>query len=363
MGSADPMSDLAAYLRGRGVDPDVVAAAEAEGPAALRRLGYAQSFLGGPPTLRSVDVWERAGAPEDLARRLWRAMGFADLPDDLEALTDADVVALREINDYLALSDGGPEIAVRFTRLMGQAMGRVADALTTLVDDAVEDLGTGSTDDLTDGPTGDLTDDLAVVAAGAVIPLIEHELVYLLRRHLYAASVRRLAAPDDDSPEVTVGFADVVQFTRLSGQMAEGDLAELLEAFEAETTDIIAQHGARVVKLIGDAVMFVIDDPVAAASLALALVERFGTDDRPDLRVGLAHGPTISRQGDLFGPTVNLASRLVAFARPGTVLTHGGLADHLADLETVTLRPIKPRTLKGIGETRMFAVRPGTLGR
>jgi len=342
--------DLASHLRDDlGVEPALVDAAVAEGPEGLRRLAQAVVLLGGPPSLTPPDVWARAGATEELGRRLWRAMGFAHVPDDVVALTDADVEALAAINGFLQLSGISADTAVRFARLLGQTMGRVADALHSIVDQAVEEMSVL--------PPG-ATDDVMVLAAEIVNPLIEQELSYLLRRHLYAGAVRRLAGIDLEQPEVTVGFADVVSYTRLSGQLPEADLAGLLELFEGTTADLITERGGRVVKLIGDAVLFVFDDPRPAAQLALDLVETFG-GEQPDLRVGLAYGPVLSRLGDLFGPPVNLASRLVSYARPGTVLADQHFVDSLGSLdgEGITCRSLKPRELKGIGTTPLYVLR------
>jgi adenylate cyclase len=223
----------------------------------------------------------------------------------------------------------------------------VADALHAITDTALEQI---------DGlPPGE-NDDLMVLAAQLVNPLIEQELSYLLRRHLYAGAIRRIAGHDLEQPEVTVGFADVVSYTRLSGQMAETDLAELLETFEATTADMITEHGGRVIKLIGDAVLFVFDEAEPAARLALELVASFG-GDQPDLRVGLTHGPVLSRLGDLFGPPVNLASRLVSYARPGSVLADQRFVDALAGVEGIRWKSIRPRDLKGIGTTALYVLR------
>lgn len=343
-----PPFDLAAHLRDAlGVDPELVAVAEADGPEELRRLAQAVVLLGEPPRLRPPDAWQRTGADEDLARELWRAMGFAHVPDDAVALTSADVTALAAINDFLQATGISSETAIRFARLLGQTMSRVADALHSIVDHAIDEM---------DGlPPGE-NDDLVVLAAQLVNPLIEQELSYLLRRHLYAGAIRRIAGHDLEQPDVTVGFADVVSFTRLSGQLAEADLAELLETFEATTADMITERGGRVVKLIGDAVLFVFDDPEPAARLALDLVESFG-GDQPDLRVGLTHGSVLSRLGDLFGPPVNLASRLVSYARPGSVLVDQRFVDRLGDVDDLRFRSIRPRDLKGIGTTALYVLR------
>lgn len=343
-----PPFDLAAHLRDAlGVHPDVVAAAEVEGPAEVRRLAQAVVLLGGPPALRPPDAWQRTGADEELARKLWRAMGFANVPDDAVALTDADVAALAAINDFLAASGISSDTAIRFARLLGQTMSRIADALHAIVDTAI--------DEMVGLPPGE-TDDLVVLTAQIVNPLIEQELSYLLRRHLYAGAIRRIAGQDLEQPEVAVGFADVVSYTRLSGQLAEAELADLLETFEATTADMITERGGRVIKLIGDAVLFVFDDPEQAARLALELVETFG-GDQPELRVGLTYGPVLSRLGDLFGPPVNLASRLVSYARPGAVLVDQHLVDVLEDVDGVRTKSVRPRDLKGIGTTALYVLR------
>ena len=345
-----PPFDLAAHVRDDlGVDPEQVARAASEGKEALRRLAQSAVLFGEPASLTPPEVWRRAGATEELGRRLWRAMGFADLPDDAVALTSLDVEALHAIQAFLDASGISPDTAVRFARLLGQSMGRVADAMHSVVDQALAEM------DLL--PPGE-TEDLMVLAAELVNPLIERELSYLLRRHLYAGAVRRMAGVDQEQPELTVGFADVVSFTRLSGRLPESDLNELIESFEATTADLITEGGGRVVKLIGDAVLFAFDDPRPAAEVALTLVEAFG-GDQPELRVGLACGPVLSRLGDLFGPPVNLASRLVSYARPGTVLADARLVEALGDLADgeLTARSLRPRELKGIGTTPLFVLR------
>lgn len=342
--------DLAAHLRDvLGVDPEIVAAAQAEGKEALRRLAQSVVLFGEPPSLTPPEVWAGAGASEELGRRLWRAMGFANLPDDARVLTSLDVEALAAIEGFLRTTGISPDTAVRFARLLGQSMGRVADAMHSVVDRALEEM-----DALPQGET----EDVMVLAAELVNPLIEKQMSYLLRRHLYAGAVRRMAGVDLEQPELTVGFADVVSFTRISGQLPESHLNELIEAFEATSADLITERGGRVVKLIGDAVLFAFDDPRPAAQAALELVEAFG-GDQPDLRVGLAHGPVLSRLGDLFGVPVNLASRLVSYARPGTVLVDENLVEALGDLEEVgvTVRKLRPRDLKGIGSTPLYVLR------
>jgi len=114
------------------------------------------------------------------------------------------------------------------------------------------------------------------------------------------------------------------------------------------------------VKMIGDEVMFTVDSPVAAAEIGLALVEGTrGADELSDLRVGLAHGPLLEREGDLYGPVVNVASRITSIAFPGSIVVGHAMYDHLVDRPEYRLRSMRPRYLKDIGRVPLWVLRRG----
>ena len=119
-----------------------------------------------------------------------------------------------------------------------------------------------------------------------------------------------------------VCFVDIVGYTSRSKSLDESELVDWLEHFEDAATGIVVDHGGRIIKTIGDEILFVADDPAAAAEIALLLTERGADPDDPfpSVRAGIAHGEVVSRLGDVFGPVVNIASRLTSVARPGTVL-------------------------------------------
>ncbi len=137
------------------------------------------------------------------------------------------------------------------------------------------------------------------------------------------------AAEDTEitSGRLAVGFADLVGFTRLSRRLEEEELGELVESFENTCSDLIAGYGGRVVKTLGDEILYVSEDPATAAEIALSLVETLAKEDSiPELRVGMAFGAVTSRMGDVFGTTVNLASRLTSIAPKDAVLVDGEFA-------------------------------------
>ena len=154
----------------------------------------------------------------------------------------------------------------------------------------------------------------------------EELLVYVWRRHLAAAvSPRRGArAPTrrtSTPPSVTVGFADIVAFTALTNQLDHDRIGDLVEIFESRCADVVAGQHGRVIKSIGDAVLFVNEDPIRAYDTAEGIIEVIGRDPRmPDVRVGLATGSVVMRLGDVFGPPVNMAARLTAVARRNRVI-------------------------------------------
>ncbi len=160
---------------------------------------------------------------------------------------------------------------------------------------------------------------------------------YLHRLQLRAAVWRRMVLAADPATAVAVGFADLAGYTAISEGLDPSALSELVGRWEAVAYDAIAANGARVVKTIGDEVMFVGLTHEAVTS-GLALREAAAVEGLPPLRIGLAAGPVLTRDGDYFGPVVNLASRLTELARPGEVLVPAALRDDLRAASADELR-------------------------
>ena len=309
--------------------------------------------------MTQVEVAERTGIPLDFSLRVWRALGFLDVDSEDAVFTEMDVEALRLFQAMMAMGLVDVESGLHMARVIGSSMARIAEAETA----------PGSTPILV--PSGDsvLDADEFARSAGASLPAMARLLEYVWRRHLQAATRRamllRLRSGEEGiSPVMAVGFADMVGFTMLSQHLSDRELAQVVSRFEEMAHDVVTALGGRVVKMIGDEAMFVVTGAVDAARIGLALAEASAGDDLlSDVRVALAIGPVLVQDGDFYGPVVNLASRLVGIANPGTVLMsdelHTGLeAEAPGEFSS---RALRPRTIKDIGRVQVWKLaRAGT---
>jgi adenylate cyclase len=317
-------------------------------------IDVASSYLfDAAPSLTQEQVAEAAGVDLEDAVAMWRHLGFSEVGPGVVAFTPADVEALRITRRLTELGVVEPERMPQFVRSMGRSFSRLADWQTRLLLASL----TGSDGD----------DDPPLEVLTEVIPMVEEVQGYIWRRHLLATASRMAlrGSANGATTSTTVGFVDIVGYTSRSRQMSTRALGEMVEWFERVVTDLVVERGGQVVKTIGDEVLYTVDDPFAAADLALLLVERAEADERfPEVRVGTAHGPVLARLGDVFGPTVNLASRLTSIARPGRVLVHAELADRLRERpDDYRLRRTRRTSVKGYEHLEPWALtRPRARG-
>lgn len=283
-------------------------------------------------------VAERVGLEHEELVRWWRAMGFAEVPADEVAFSDADVEMGRRLWQLVRSGAVDDDAVLRMARLYGASFSRIGAAQAALLEEAagVVDASALDEDDLMD--------------------LLRDAMLYVWRRHLNAA----LGAWDGEEvgAELAVGFADISRFSTVSRDLAPDELAELVDGFEVAAFDVVAGHGGRVVKLIGDEVMFVADALSTAVDIGLDLIDRMASAPVPvQLHCGVAVGPTVTVGGDVFGDTVNLASRLTGVARRGRVVVPRDTAGDLQERPDLELRRVRRVVdLKGFGRTRLVAV-------
>ena len=317
----------------------------AEARDALERL-----LLDGPRRYTRLQVAELSGLPLERTQRLWRALGFADSTDDDPAYSDADIAALATLRSLIDSGFVGPETEATIARAMGQALSRLADWQTDMLADVLA--GAAAQDGR------DPTPDEAVDAARALLPLLKDIQDYVWRRHLAANADRLLAATGGgDRRELAVGFADLVGYTSRSRGMGGRELGAMVEDFESTAAEVIARHAGRVVKTVGDGVLFTAASAVDAAEIALDLPDRWSAEDRPPLRVGAAYGAVLTRLGDVYSPVVNLASRLTSVANPSTVLVDRELARRLRGRPEYRVRPLRRVSVRGYDHLQPWLVR------
>lgn len=304
-----------------------------------------------PPRYTAAEVWKAAGLEEAFARRLFRALGLPEVDDDAIEFDERDIAVARTVR--MLLDQGYPqEDIVTVARTYGYSLSRIAFAQVrlfrkTFIDPLVET-----------GHTFEEIDKQMEPVVQPLLELLDTQLQGIHRRHLALALEQVVPTAAAGAVEaLTAGFADLVGFSRLSNDLEGDDLEDLVSRFETLAIERCVDAGAQVVKVLGDAVMFVATDPDAAVTAAIDVVQGTKADeDLPDARAGLDHGDVRPLGGDYFGRPINVAARLTSFARPGTVVISQALLDVLPDGRDVS--HIGKARLKGVGAVRAFKVRP-----
>jgi adenylate cyclase len=332
--------ELLGYLEARGVS--VAQMIEADKHGALHAANTDERIRPGRP-MSAHDVAAEIGIPTEMLRRITLAAGLRLDDDDYR---ESDIETYRLFSGGAKLF--GEDATLQFTRAVGSSMARVADAAISLflvnVEGPLMDRGGGATS-------------LAEAANSAVdaLEVLPPLMAGFFRLHMQAAiSRQRIASNSAADPgmfRLAVGFVDLVGFTPYVEDVASNELAGFVESFEARANDVVAARGGRVVKHIGDEVMFVETDPTTACDIALQLVESFGGDAGVSPHAGVGFGPLVARGGDYYGSVVNLASRIADLAVPGEVLVTEGVERAALDPDgLLAFEPAGRRSLKGFAE-------------
>ena len=327
-------------------------------------------LLRGARTFTLRDLALRAGPQVDLedARLFWSTLGLPHADPDDPFFTADDAAAMARIAEQVRSGEMMRRTATTLTRALGHTSERlVLWQVEALVEDAAARY-----------ELDDTSARLVVLDRLAEIgPLLEAQLIHAWRRHLAAMAGRIAAefgtarAADQPDPAAlplarAVGFADMVSFTRRTAGLGPTDLSAFVQRFETATRDVVTAAGGRVVKTIGDAVLFIADDVVTGARVALGLAQALGKEvdvaavratgglaegarGVTPVRVGFVQGRVLSRFGDVFGASVNVAARLTDIAEPSTVLTDETTAALLAEDPRFVLEPQPARELAGLG--------------
>lgn len=316
------------------------------------------AILGGPEWYTRNEMAEATRLDQEQVAALWRAMGFPDV-GDARAFTDEDLSALVRVSALIERGLVDVDGVVELARSIGQNTARLAEWQYDFLGRHV--LGDLERTDMTPETFATVKDEVA-----EVLPELERLMDYVWRRQVAAIVAREWVgfgdeADEQDGPDIaTVGFADLVSFTRLSRQLDEAELGGLVETFESRSADLIHAESGRLVKTLGDEVMFLSETPHQAANIAIALHETLAAlENVPEIRVGLSTGPVLTRMGDVYGTTVNRASRYTAIARPDSTVIDTATSEALQSgpqADRFLVKALTPRPVRGFGIVRPYSL-------
>jgi class 3 adenylate cyclase len=317
---ADPLApdrlQLIEYLVGLGYSIDEMVAAGDE----LNALSSQRALWGNAEWFTLADAATRAGVPEEVCARIWRAAGFVDPAPDARVCNDEDVETFIAFQAGAALL--GEDVVLQVLSVIGSSLARIADATVSAF---IVNVGAAK---LADDPGG-LSLAMANTEAVGLLRQASPAMDVIFRHHVDAMQ-RPITMGDQRTQELSIGFVDLVGSTGFAQRRAIADLGAALGEFDEIVSDVVIAGGGRVVKLIGDEVMFVTPDPTRACEIARTLAARF--DEHPVLppvRAGVGCGAVLSRDGDFFGPVVNAAARIVKLADPGRVVVTRDVRDRV----------------------------------
>jgi adenylate cyclase len=338
---------LLEWLAGRGVTLEQMVRAQREG--SLTGIAGDLALRSGPQ-FALAEVAERAGLTPARVEAIRFAAGLAPVDPDEPAFSEEDATSFAAF--AVGAATFGEEATRRFSRVIGSSLARIAEAAVWLFLATVE----GPIRDTTGSELALAQANLRALENARVIPVA---VTGLFRAHMETA-IRRLrqarSGYSTDTAHLTVGFVDLVGFTTMSRRMTTRELAAVVDRFEDTAHAVATARNGRVVKLIGDEVMFVTLDAAAACDIALTLVSEFVGDPSITPRGGLAYGDLLVRGGDYYGPVVNLASRLAELAVPKELLVTREVAEQAVS-HGLRFEPAGKRLLKGFDEpVTLFAV-------
>lgn len=316
---------LARYLLDQGADHEEVREAVRTGTTGPLALDVA--LRGREQMIPFPEAADRAGLEPEEAAAVWRALGF---PDPLRAsatVTASELETLRVLAGMGRAVMGG-ETGLELARVIGSSLALMAEALVDAYRVNVE---------MPRRQAGESHASVVEDYARTVPVLLEAldgAVRNILRAHLLGVSRSAWALDDSQATvtrELSIGFADLVGYTRSARSLSPAELADTIGRFESLVGEVVGGHGGRVVKLIGDEAMFAVEEKLSACELALELVRMIRFDQRlPAVRIGLAAGPVVALRGDYYGDVVNLAARLVKVTEPDEILVSPEIAQDLS---------------------------------
>lgn len=335
--------ELLGQLERDGVEIAEMRRASAEGRLAL--VPVERILVGDSKHYTLADVSRRTDVEPEFLDRYWRALGMASGDPDEASYLDADLEAAERIGALRAAGMADDSI-LELARVMTSGLNPLAVTINSVF--ASNYLEEGDDEQSAAVRFAEASRDLLPLLGPALLySLMVQQRTLVRQASAIGASLAEGKLPDAE--EVTICFADLVDFTKLG----EGVDASRLGAIAAQLEDLtrsVALPPVRLVKTIGDAVMLESADTIALLDAALSLLEagEHQGDGFPQLTIGLARGEAIQRGGDWFGHPVNLASRVTSTARAGSILVTEEVRQAVGEERGYAFSFAGERNLKGV---------------
>lgn len=353
---ADQRLALLRYLSSRGASIDQMVDAHAQGnlPAVASDLVVPKNEL-----VRVSEVASRSGVSLDRVLRVLLAAGIPAEPDTEVPAKAIDLMAAFEQGSALM----GDEAILAFTRLLGAAAIQIAEAAVALF---YSELGPGTEREGRDELTRAQLAETATMAFTAVPEVLAQMVLDQFERALRRAMVVRSWGQDGgnggrtlseavdagsagaNAEHVALGFVDLVGSTAWAQALSLRDQSLALARFESAAWSSAVLSGGRIVKMIGDEVFFAAPTADAACRIGTDAIRAAAEDDvLPPARGVVGLGYATPREGDYFGPLVNLLSRMVKIGDPNDLIVTEQVAEALPPGDWF-VEPLAPMQLRGI---------------
>jgi class 3 adenylate cyclase len=286
-------------------------------------------------------------------------------PTDRVREDELQIVPLIELQLSLGFR---PAAVERALRVYGHSLRRVAEAEAEWWRSEIQDrmLASGASADEVGRRAGEISPSLSRASDDAVLAIYHAQQMHVWSTNIVdgiATALEQAGLHTREERHPAMCFLDITGYTQLTHELGDAAAAQMVERLNRIVQRSSVRHGGRPVKWLGDGVMSYFPDPGRGVVAAVEMVAELATAELPPAHVGLHAGPVVFQEGDYYGQTVNVASRIGDYARPGEVLVSRAVRDAFVEstvsrATSLEFTEVGPVELKGLASlVELLAVR------